>query len=378
MTQTTEVIVAGLGAMGSATLYHLARRGVRTIGFDRFAPPHALGSTHGLSRIIREAYYEHPLYVPLVRRAYALWADLERRAGRRLFQATGGLMIGPRDGVLVAGALRSAREHALPYELLDAALVRHRFPVFEMPDDIVALHEPRAGVLDPESCVDAHLSLARDAGAAVHANEPIDDWSVDSTGVHVTTARGTYQAKRLALCAGAWAPALLRSPSVQLQVERQVMHWFAPARDAALFTPVRCPVAMWEYASDRMFYVLPDSGAGIKAAIHHEGVVTDPDRVDRVVAISEVERVRSLLHRYLPAADGELLRSAVCLYTNTADHHFLIDTHPEHEEVLVVSACSGHGFKFASAIGEVATDLLTGSRSQFDLSLFRLRNGAVR
>ena len=373
MTQKTEVIVAGLGAMGSATLYHLARRGVAAIGFDRFAPPHALGSTHGLSRIIREAYYEHPLYVPLVRRAYALWADLERRSGRRLFQATGGLMIGPRDGVLVAGALRSATEHALPYELLDAGLARQRFPAFQVPDDVVALLEPRAGVLDPEGCVDAHLTLAQAAGASVHRDESIDAWESDGTGVHVATHRGAYDASRLVICAGAWAPRLVRSASVQLQVERQVMHWFAPARDASLFAPERCPIAMWEHEADRMFYVLPDTGAGVKAAIHHDGIVTDADRVRRTVDEGEVTRVRTLLQQYLPAANGELRRSAVCLYTNTSDHHFLIDTHPDHEEVLVVSACSGHGFKFASAIGEVATDLVTGSRPAFDLSLFRMR-----
>lgn len=373
MTPSTEVIVVGLGAMGSATLYHLARRGVRAIGFDRFAPPHTLGSTHGLSRIIREAYYEHPLYVPLVRRAYALWADLERSTRRRLFQQTGGLMIGPRDGVLVAGALKSATEHGLAHELLDAATVRGRFPILAVPDDNVALLEPRAGVLDPEACVDAHLTLARAAGASVRVDEPVDDWRVDAQGVHVTSGRGEYRAARLAICAGPWTPALLDDAAILLTVERQVMHWFTPQRDAEEFASDRCPVVMWEHERDRLFYTLPDSGAGFKAAIHHEGERTDADRVRRTVDARDVEPVRALLRRYIPAADSPPLRSAVCLYTNTPDQHFLIDAHPRHDEVLIVSACSGHGFKFASAVGELATDLLTGTAADFDLSLFRRR-----
>ena len=371
MSHSTSVIVAGLGAMGSATLYHLARRGVSVRGFDRFAPPHSLGSTHGLSRIIREAYFEHPLYVPLVQRAYELWAELEARAGRALFHETGGLMIGPRDGVLVSGALRSAREHALRHELIDAASVRRRFAAFRVPDEMVALHEPRAGVLDPEQCVAAHLGLAQAAGAAVHPEEPVLTWRAERGRVVVVTPRGEYQAERLAICAGAWAPPLLNALSIDLQVERQVMHWFTPARDAELLAPTHCPIAMIEHAPERFFYVLPDSGAGVKAAIHHEGVVVDPDHVQRTVDAADVEPVRALLARFLPAAAGALRASATCLYTNTADQHFLIDTLPDHDDVVVASACSGHGFKFSSVVGEIVADLVTGRRPPFDLSLFR-------
>lgn len=360
MSVIADVAVVGLGAMGSATLYHLASRGVRVLGFDRFTPPHTFGSTHGLSRIIREAYYEHPLYVPLVQRAYELWADLEHRTGRRLFQQTGGLMIGPHEGSLVSGALRSARAHALAHEELTAAQVRSRYPAFALPDSWVALFEPRAGVLDPEGCVEAHLRLAAGAGALIHMSEPVSSWTVRGGRVILETATSRYEVERVALCAGPWLPSLIRDPDLPFWVERQVMHWFTPRLDAELFTPERCPIAMIEYAPDRFFYTLPDSGSGLKAAIHHEGPRADAESVERTVDPRETSRVAELLQRYLPRAAGTHLRAATCLYTNTPDGHFFIAPHLPHEQVLVVSPCSGHGFKFASAIGEAVADLLTG------------------
>lgn len=369
MAHTTDVIVVGLGAMGSAALYHLAQRGVRAIGFDRFAPPHALGSTHGLSRIIRESYYEHPRYVPLVQRAYELWAELERRAARRLFHQTGGLMIGDADGVLVSGAIRSAREHGLAHEMLSAKEVHTRFPGFVLPSEMSGFFEPRAGVLDPEGCVDAHLQLAAAAGAEVRANERVREWHVKGGRVRVVTEHGVYDAARLALCAGAWNPALIDDESISLRVERQVMHWFTPVRTPELFDAARCPIAMTEYAPDRIFYFVPDSGDGVKAAIHHEGELTDPDEIRREVTDEDVAPVTRLLSQYLPNAAGTLRGSATCLYTNTSDGHFLLTPHARHEEVLVVSACSGHGFKFASAIGEAVADL-TMSLPRPDLVAF--------
>ena len=374
MAHTTDVIIVGLGAMGSAALFHLAQRGVRVIGFDRYAPPHTLGSTHGLSRIIRESYYEHPHYVPLVQRAYELWSDLERRAARRLFHQTGGLMIGEESGVLVSGALRSAREHELPHELLSASEVHRRFPGFVLPSEMSGFFEPRAGILDPEACVEAHLRLAIEAGAEVHGNEPVLDWSASGGRIRVVTKSGEYDAGRMALCAGAWNPKLMDDDTLSLRVERQVMNWFTPARDAELFTPARCPIAMVEYASDRIFYFVPDSGDGVKAAIHHEGEVTDPDRVRREVTDEDVAPAERMLRTFLPAAAGRHRASATCLYTNTADGHFLLTPHARSSDVLIVSACSGHGFKFASAIGEAVADLVMGI-SRPDLAPFgRQRN----
>jgi sarcosine oxidase len=346
--------------MGSAALYHLASRGVRVLGFDRYAPPHTLGSTHGLSRIIREAYYEHPRYVPLVQRAYELWSDLERASGRRLFQQTGGLMIGPRNGSLVAGALRSAREHSLPHEELSAGQVRSRFPAFWVPDEWVALLEPRAGTLDPEGCVDAHLRRAAAAGAEIHLNERVASWRVADGCVSLESAAARYEVGRIALCVGPWLPSLLHDADAPFWIERQVMHWFTPRSDPALFTPDRCPIAMLEYAPDRFFYTLPDSGRGLKAAIHHEGTRVDPETVNRSVDELETKRVFDLLGRYLPHAAGRHRDAATCLYTNTPDGHFFIGSRMARDEILIVSPCSGHGFKFASAIGEAVADLLTG------------------
>jgi sarcosine oxidase len=377
MSKTADVAVIGLGAMGSAALYHLASRGVRVIGIDRFTPPHVFGSTHGLSRIIREAYYEHPMYVPLVQRAYELWADLERLAGRRLLQRTGGLMIGSREGALVSGALRSAREHSLAHEELTAAKVRSRYPAFAVPDDMMALYEPRAGVLDPESCVEAHLSLASSSGAELRTNEPVSSWQARDGVITIETSAARYDVGRVLLSAGAWTPGLLQRSDMPFWVERQVMHWFTPRRDPELFAPDRCPIAMIEYAPDRFFYTLPDSGRGLKAAIHHEGASVDPDTVDRMVDERETMRVFELLRRYLPGAAGRHRRAATCLYTNTPDGHFYIAPHGALENVLVVSACSGHGFKFASAIGEAVADLLTGTpRPDLD-SFGRARLGAA-
>jgi sarcosine oxidase len=365
-----DVAIVGLGAMGSAAAHELARRGARLVGFDRYAPPHALGSTHGRTRIIREAYFEHPLYVPLVRRAYERWAELEKEAERTLFQRTGGIMVGPADGVLVAGALCSAQEHGLPHELLDADELRVRYPMLAPPEGAVALFEPRAGILFPEACVESWLTLARSHGALLRSSEQVLHWEASGDGVRVETTGGTYGAARLLLTAGAWLPTLIPELGLPLAIERQLFHWFAPARPED-FAPERFPIGLWEYAEDRIVATFPDVGDGVKIGIHHEGELTDPERVRREVSAQETARVRALLARLVPAAAGPMVEARVCLYTNTPDHHFLIDFHPQHPQVLIASPCSGHGFKFASVIGEVLADLLLTGRSDFDLSLFR-------
>jgi sarcosine oxidase len=358
--------------MGSAAAWQLARRGRRVLGFDRFSPPHTLGSSHGRSRIIREAYFEHPGYVPLLRRAYEVWAELEREAGRRLLRQTGGLMAGPEDGVLVAGARRSAREHALPHELLTADEIRRRFPGFTPPDDFVGLLEPRAGMLAPEACVEAALGLARRHGAEFKTDEPVTSWRADGDGVVVTSVGGTHRAERLILCAGPWMPELLGTVGRSLVVERQLFHWFEPARLPERFRPDRCPVTIWEYVAGGVFATQPDAGDGVKAGIHHDGEVTTAERVRREPTAEDERAMRRLMELYMPDAAGVLREARVCLYTNTPDGHFLIDRHPDHPQVVVASPCSGHGFKFASVIGEILADLATEARSPFDLTPFAL------
>jgi len=370
MNGSFEVVVVGLGIMGSATAYHLGRRGVRVLGLDWLRPPHWVGSSHGRSRIIREAYYEHPVYVPLVRRAYELWAELEAESGRRLFLQTGGLNLGPPTGELVSGSLLSARTHGLAHEILSAEEVRTRFPALRPDPEMVGVWEPRAGVLFPEAAVDTLLGLARRHGARLRFGERVIDWQVDGSGVRVRSDAAEYRAGRLVIAAGPWAPKLL--PNLPLQVERQVMFWFGPRANPEQFRPGRMPVFIVEYAPGAHFYGIPDLGEGVKSARHHGGEVVDPDSVDREVKEPEVEAVRELLRRYLPDADGPLQLAAVCLYTNTPDRHFLIDFHPAYPQVLILSPCSGHGFKFGPVIGEVAADLVTAGRSPHDVGFFGL------
>ena len=371
-----EVIVIGLGAMGSAAAFHLAANGRAVLGLDRFQPPHQLGSSHGLTRIIREAYFEHPSYVPLVQRAYELWGDLERKSGRKIFLQTGGLMIGPPEGVLVTGALRSAEEHNLPHEILSAAEVRARFPVFEPTPEMAGVWEPRAGILFPELAIQSHLELAVKNGATLRFNEPVLRWEAQGDGVRVTTAVGSYRAGRLLIAAGAWASSLLPDLALPLTVERQVLFWFDPLNggrhEPELFRPKRCPIQIWEYAPNRFFYAFPDLGGGVKAAIHHEGEAAEPEKLRREVALEETVAMRAILERFLPAAAGPLKSTVVCMYTNTPDEHFIIDFHPAHRQVLIASPCSGHGFKFSSAIGEIAARLLTEQAAGPELDLFRI------
>lgn len=372
MPRSTDVIVVGLGAMGAAAARALSRRGLSVLGIDRFAPPHALGSSHGDSRIIREAYFEHPAYVPLVQRAYLLWEELERETGQSLLTRTGGLMIGPRDGVLVAGALRSAQTHALPHEVLGAAEIAARVPAFRPRDHWIGVFEPNDGVLRPEAGIAAMLATASRHGATLRPDEPVLSWGADGAGVRVTTTRGTHRAATCVLAAGAWMPRLL--PDLPLTVARQVLFWFETvgvrnAHDAGV-----CPISIWEYDQGRMFYSFPRSEKGVKVALHHGGSPADPDRLDREVSAGEVAEARGVLQEYMPFASGPLSATAVCMYTNTPDTHFIIDRHPHIPQALVVSACSGHGFKFAPVVGEAIADLVVEGHTRHDLGLF----GAAR
>ncbi len=366
-----DVIIAGLGAMGSAAACHLARRGVGVLGIDRHSPPHVLGSTHGKTRIIREAYFEHPAYVPLVQRAYELWRELETASGVKLFRQTGGLMVGPPNGMLVPGARESAIRHSLPHEELSADEVRRRFPVLNPEDGMVALLEPRAGILFPELCVETNIELARSFGATLHCGERITSWRAENGVVKVVTDRGTYAAAHLVLAVGPWMNELAGF-ALPLTIERQLFHWFEPSASAELFQPDSCPIALWEYKPDNIFATFPNLGGGVKAGIHHDGESTTPDDVRRGVTPDDDEAMRAQMRRFVPEASERILDSRVCLYTNTPDHHFVIDWHPEHREVIIASPCSGHGFKFSSAIGEVLADLVTTGVSAMDLGLFRV------
>ena len=373
-----DVIVVGLGAMGSQTLAHLARRGIRAMGFDRFSPPHDQGSSHGKSRIIREAYFEDPIYVPLVRRAYECWTELEAESGTTLFRRTGGLCYGPAAGELVSGARRSAELHGVAHESLDAAALRARFPAFVIEDDWVGVLESRAGILDPERAISAAIDVARRHGASVRTGEPVLRWRQEGEGVVVETAEGSYRAGQLVLSAGMWIGELVRELNLPLVVQRNAVYWFEPRGDAALFAPDRFPVFLGDLSPELMLYGFPDTGDGVKVALHHFGPPVSPDASDRTVGAAEIDHLRGLLQRYLPAANGPLRATGVCTYTNLPDEHFLIDRHPQASCVWIASPCSGHGFKFSSAIGELLADLLTTGRAGFDLAPFAIGRFGAR
>ncbi|MDR7417342.1 MAG: N-methyl-L-tryptophan oxidase [Armatimonadota bacterium] len=368
-----DVIVLGLGGMGSAAAYHLARRGARVLGLDRHAPAHDLGASHGRSRIIREAYFEHPSYVPLVHRAYDLWADLERASNQRLLRTTGGIMIGAPSTALVQGALQSARQHHLRHEVLDAPEIRRRFPVFHPTDEMIGVYEPRAGVLDPEACVRTHLDQAARAGAELHHEEQVLSWHASATHVRVETSRGRYDGGRLVVTAGPWAPALLADLGLPLVIERQIIGWFRPAAMAEAFAPGRCPVYLWQIRG-RFFYGFPElDGHGVKIAEHAVGDPTTADAINRAVAPEEIDELRRhFIARYLPAANGAVAATGTCMYTMTPDTHFVIDDHPRHANVVIACGFSGHGFKFAPVVGEMLADLATGGTTRYDIRLFAI------
>jgi sarcosine oxidase len=357
--------------MGSSTVYQLALRGQKVLGIDQFSPPHSFGSSHGKSRFIREAYFEDPLYVPLVKRAYNGWAELQARSGKRMLTHTGGLMIGAPDGTVVSGARASAVKYHLPYEELSARELRARFPALHAPEDAVAIWEPRAGVLDPEAAIDAQLSLARAAGAELRFGEKVTKWRATAEGVEVVTQSGTWAAARLVIAAGPWAGDLLPELALPLTVERAVTYWFDP-RKGAEFTPDRLPIFIHEYAPERMWFGFADLGHGVKVALHHQGETTTAQTVRRAVSDAEIAGIRGLMKQFLPGGDGALRSSAVCLYTNTPDRNFILDAHPDHPAVFIASPCSGHGFKFSIAIGELIADELMGEGRRFDLSPFRI------
>ena len=355
-----DVIVVGLGGMGAAAAAHAASRGLRVLGLEQFQPGHVQGSSHGRSRVIRLAYFEHPDYVPLLRRAYQLWRKLESDSGRRLLQMTGGLMIGAPDSEVVSGSLRSAREHGLDHELLDAAEIHRRFSPFTPRQEIVAFYEREAGSLFPEEANRAHLAMAAGHGADLQFDEPVEDWRVLASGaIEITTARARYQCGRLILAPGAWAASLFKIDRLPLEVEPQMLYWFEPAAGAAAFAPDRFPIYIWDLGGGVQFYGFPaDDDRRVKVAFFRS-----PN--------TDEASMRASLAPCLPAlASGRIVDSVSCKYTLTPDHHFVIGLHPDHAQVVVASPCSGHGYKFASVIGEILSDLATDGATRHPIGLF--------
>lgn len=368
---TFDTIVVGLGGMGSAALWQLARRGVSVLGLEQGDIGVARGSSQGVNRIIRLAYFEHPSYVPLLRRAYELWREAENLSGERLLYITGGLDIGTEGGRVVQGALASCREHHLPYELLDAAETRTRFPGYALPSEMVAVYQQDGGFVASERAIITHVQLALDAGAEVHGREHVLAVEPAGSGVEVRTSRGRYRARRAIVSAGPWAADLVPEARRLAVPELQVLGWFQPKRPE-LFSPARFPVsnALTPYGH---FYQFPLFGQpGFKIGLyHHKREQGPPDEILREPNAEDEELLRYGLRYMFPDADGPVLRLSTCYFTNTADEHFLIDTLPGRPEIILASPCSGHGFKFASAIGEVLAELALTGETRQTISLFR-------
>jgi sarcosine oxidase len=369
---THDVIVVGLGAMGSAALYHLARRNVRAIGLERFEPGHERGSSHGRTRIIRHGYFEHPSYVPLVRRAAAMWRELETASGRPLMTVTGIAEIGRPDSALVAGTLAASRQHHLPHEVVTAHELMRRHPAFRLPQDYVAVIQPDGGFVEAEAGIRAHLRLAVAAGADMRTGEMVVSIEQIGDRVRVQTERKAYEASAVIVAAGPWTASLLPELALPLQVTRQVLLWVRP-NQPELFRAGWFPVFMIE-SEHGIHYGFPlhDDGLLKIAKHHHAGEIVDPETCDRVVSATDEEAITGRLFAMLPAASGPVMAAKTCLYTMAPDGDFVLDRVPGRERIVIASPCSGHGFKFAPAIGLALADLALTGRTAVDIRRFRL------
>lgn len=354
---TYDVIVLGTGGVGSAAVLHLARRGLRVLGLDRFPGGHDRGSSHGHTRIIRKAYFEHPDYVPLLQRAYALWRELEATCGKRLFFESGLIEVGPPDGVVIPGVLRCAAEHGLDVKQLDAGEVAERYPGFVIPPGSQAVFEREAGYLLVEACVLAHLEAAAAAGAELRTDQEVVSWTQDAAGIAVRTRTDTWRAGKLVIAAGAWAGGLLADLNIRLHVRRKHLHWYRS--DRPLYHHDQgCPTFFYEIEGS-YFYGFPQlDQRGVKVAEHSGGtIVDDPLADDKSVEPADRRRVEQFLARCLPGVSAQPTGHAVCYYTVSPDEHFIVDRHPRYDRVCFAAGLSGHGFKFTGVLGEVLADL---------------------
>ncbi|MGE4096094.1 MAG: N-methyl-L-tryptophan oxidase [Candidatus Binatia bacterium] len=367
-----DCIVIGTGGIGSAALYYLAARNVKALGIDRWSAGHEYGSSHGATRIIRLAYFEHPNYVPLLRRAFTAWAEFGQRCGRDLYRQTGLLQVGFASGHVVPGVLRSAREHNLKVEQLSPSEVRNRFPGFTITEPMQAVFEYNAGYLPVEDCVRAYVSEAKKLGATIVNDESVHAWKTDGSGVTVTTDKRTYTAARVIIAPGAWASALLGDLGVSFTVRRKALFWYEAETHYRVDTG--CPLFLYELP-EGIFYGYPQiDSTGVKVGEHSGGQqVEDPLLVERSIDPQDRHTVENFLSTYLPGVSRTLHRHVVCLYTMSADGHFVVDVHPRSPNVIFAAGLSGHGFKFASVLGEILADLALAGKCQLPIEFLGLQ-----
>ncbi len=362
-----RVAVVGCGEMGAAAGWRLAERGVQVVCFDRHSPPHALGSTHGETRITRTAYFEGPWYVPLLHETFPLWRELERTTGSELLTMTGTLMVGSPSSEVITGARAAAAAHGLDIELLEAGDVHRRYPGQVLGGGDVAILDRQGGFVRPEAAVEAMIEQFLRRGGEFRRNTVVT--SVDGRSVTTGETRESFDA--VVVAAGPWMHDLV--PWLPLSVERQVMVWLAIESGADWLTPERFPVFIRQTDDFGDIYGIPSlDGISMKVARHHNGAPTDPDHVQREVTVKDLDRVRAVAAKYLHGVASRATKAAVCMYTNTPDHHFAIGRHPEDPRIVVLSACSGHGFKFAPVIGDIAADLICDGGTSRDISRISL------
>jgi sarcosine oxidase len=362
-----DAIVLGVGGVGSAAAYHLARRGARVLGIDRFQPGHDRGSSHGHTRLIRQAYFEHPNYVPMVLRAFQLWHELEQRAGESLYHQVGLLQVGPQEGEVLSGVRASARLHGLEIEELNASDAEARFPGFRVPTSCSAVFERRAGYLLVERCVIAHAEQAAALGAELHAGEVVRGWRAEGSGVVVETDRGTYTAGRLIISAGAWASQLMADLGIRFEVRRKPLYWWQTRGDCYR-AEHGCPGFLYDLPTGCFYGVPQIDSRGVKVAEHTGGaVVHDPLAVGREIDRADQARVAGFVSDYLSAATTDCTDHTVCMYTMTPDSHFVVDRHPEHPQVAFAAGLSGHGFKFTGVLGEALSQLALDRRAELPI-----------
>jgi sarcosine oxidase len=373
-----DVIIVGVGGMGSAAVYEVARRGQRVLGLERYDIPHELGSSHGVNRIIRLAYFEHPSYVPLLRRAYELWRELERTTGERLLYITGSVDAGAPDSRTVAGSLRSCQIHQLPHEVLDGTELNTRFPGYRLPRDMTAVYQPDGGFVLSERAIVNFVEAAHALGAEVHAREPVSAWEIDGETVVVRTTAAVYRARRLVVTAGPWAAALVPEMQALARAERQVLLWAQPLRPE-LFRLDIFPVFNLD-SPEGHFYGFPVFGVpGFKIGrYHHRGEAVDPDHMNRGCDSDDEAVIREGIRRYFPDGDGPTMAMKTCLFTNSPDEHFIIDVHPAMPHVIVAAGFSGHGFKFCSVVGEILAELALNGETRSDIGLFRVSRFGIQ
>lgn len=370
-----DAIVIGVGGMGSAAVYHLARRGASVLGLEQFDIPHEFGSSHGVSRIIRLGYAEGSFYVPLLYRSYDLWYELENRTGERLLIITGGLDAGPEDSETVSGVVRSCKEHQLPHEVLDHREVNERFPGYNLTEGMVGVFQWNSGFLLPERCIVAHVQAAQKLGAEVHGRERVSSWKVDGGTVLVTTRKGeeeqVYKARKLVITAGPWAASLLPELEPRAVPERQVLIWTQPLRHPAHFALGAFPIFNLT-APEGRFYGFPvHSVPGFKIGkYHHREERVDPDKMNRGFDPEDEKVLREGIRKYFPDADGPTMAMKTCMFTNTRDEDFIMDLHPAYPQVAVAAGFSGHGFKFCSVVGEIMAQLALDGKTTHDIEPF--------